>query len=160
MTYYSLATSSVLLNSYFSIAPAQQKQNPELILKPTFASALFKWLSATKWQNNNNDHNYTEFVLLQITHQSPSFSYSYMVLSLVSSNTIPNLHHSLQPPTQSHTSSLQAIGPTFSGLVIYLPDHLTQVLLITLALPKTKKQKEQKLIYVHIHLYLLSSSLR
>lgn len=67
--YFSFATSSVHLDSYFSIASAQQKPNPELILKPTFVSALFKWLSTTE-QKNNNNHNYTEFVLLQITHQS------------------------------------------------------------------------------------------
>lgn len=64
------------------------KTQPESILKSTRASALFKWLSTTELKKNNDNHGYTEFV--QITHQS--FLLIPIVLSPVSSNTVPNLY--------------------------------------------------------------------
>lgn len=80
MIYYSLtSTSSVPLDSYFSTAPAQQKHNPESILKSTLVSAFFKWLNTTEL-NNNNNHNY--YIVCTATNYSPIL---WLILSSLSS---------------------------------------------------------------------------
>lgn len=80
---------------------------------------------------------------------SPNFTASYMVLSPVSSNTTPNLHHSPQPPIQSHTSSLSVDNLACFQWPGHLPDHLAQTLLITLSLPKQNTKNKKTYICPH-----------
>lgn len=68
------------------------------------------------------------------------FTYSQMGLSPVCQNPYPNLHHSPQPPTQSHSSLLSVDNCTYFQWPGHLPEHLAQALLITLSLSKKNKQ--------------------